>query len=720
MSRFYRALSLGVITGFIGLVLTSIFVAFHLDEHWDLALLFSLRGERSPPQEVVIVSIDEESSYRLAVPEDPKRWSRAYHARLTDILAHKGASVIAFDLFFNNPRSGEEDVLFGKALGRAGNVVLNEYLKKIKTRNERGVVSEQLHTEKYILPVAPLAQAAASIASFPLPYETSRISQYWTFKQGASNIPTLPVVVFQIFSLDMYDEFVQLLKKHSPSPINGLPANRKEMIHYGNINNVIHAIRTIFEQNPYIAAPMLKDIQLYAPQKKSLLASMVKIYESPGSRYLNFYGPPRTVTTVPYYQVLQPDQAHPAHTLDFKGKAVFIGLSEAMWSENYSDSHHTVFSQSGGVGISGVEIAATAFSNILEDMPVRPLGSGKQLAVVFLWGFIIGVLFERLLPAVFSLKETIIPAVIALAVCSFYVLAVLHKFTSAGIWYPFVVPLIQVPAAFVVSLVFRSAYRERTGCGVYLFTDVINFTRFSEHITPESLRKIMGQYYGAIAMAVERYDGVMETVPGDALLARWEAKKSDASKTKQKKKACLAALEIKKETDRFLTFSKEHLHTRIGIHFGHASRGQIGSRHQRQITTFGDTVNTAQRIEALNKHLGTEILLSREVLTHTNGILVREVGEFIPAGKSIPVALYELICSAKDSTEQQNEFCSLFSDALSAFRKRSWDDAEKKFTDLINMFGADGPSQYYRRLCEQYRQTPPDKWWKGEIRLNEK
>jgi len=82
---------------------------------------------------------------------------------------------------------------------------------------------------------------------------------------------------------------------------------------------------------------------------------------------------PRTVTTIPYHQALQLDNGSGGgNGTDLKGKAVFVGLSEVLLAER-KDSFYTVFSQANGIFISGVEIAATAFANLAEGRPLKPL-----------------------------------------------------------------------------------------------------------------------------------------------------------------------------------------------------------------------------------------------------------------------------------------------------------------------------------------------------------
>ena len=66
------------------------------------------------------------------------------------------------------------------------------------------------------------------------------------------------------------------------------------------------------------------------------------------------------------------DPEKPAPLPALKGKAVFVGAASRVPQEQ-KDGFYTVCSQADGLDISGVEIAATAFANILRDKPVRPL-----------------------------------------------------------------------------------------------------------------------------------------------------------------------------------------------------------------------------------------------------------------------------------------------------------------------------------------------------------
>jgi adenylate cyclase len=217
---------------------------------------------------------------------------------------------------------------------------------------------------------------------------------------------------------------------------------------------------------------------------------------------------------------------------------------------------------------------------------------------------------------------------------------------------------------------------------------------------------------------VSKYGGIVSDIKGDSMLSVWATEHPD---TALKSKACLAALDISNAVNQFKEKSDTfHLPTRMGMHSGYISLGSIGAIDHYEYRPMGDIVNTASRIEHLNRHLGTRILVSQEVLNDIDGFLTRKLGEFILVGKSKPVTIYELICRIEESSEQQRDLCTIFTQGLNAYYKQSWQEAIKAFDESIKIHTKDGPSTYYLQLCEKYKANPPGEMWDGFIHLANK
>jgi adenylate cyclase len=236
----------------------------------------------------------------------------------------------------------------------------------------------------------------------------------------------------------------------------------------------------------------------------------------------------------------------------------------------------------------------------------------------------------------------------------------------------------------------------------------------------------MNDYFGAVFAPVRYHGGIVSDVKGDSMLALWPTPFPDPA---VRRKTCLAALDIAAAVHRFNRLLEARVHpqagvpqfpTRIGLDAGRMSIGTIGAIDHYEYRAVGPAVNTVERIESLNKHLGTRILASEEVLSQLKGFLIRELGSFLLLGKTTPVAVHELMCPEEESSDLQRRLCAGFTGALQAFRSRAWEEAIGEFTNCMKMQVQDGPSLFYIHLCESLRANPPGEDWDGVVRLDRK
>ena len=756
MRRPLKGLALGLVIGLLGSLATSFPRVAEIEEDFELSWLFHLRGATEAPSEVVVVAIDEQSALKLGLPSKPSEWPRDLHARLIERLTQAGARVICFDLTFDTPsRTPHYDEEFAAAIRRAANVVLTDSLRKetVRQTNDSGPTIGEIQIERLSPPIPILEQAALAHAAFPLPKE-SRVNSFWTFKTSAGDSPTLPVIAFQIYALDVYDDFLDLLRKVAPRLAIAPPATAEALVASNDAGGTITTLRNVFLSDPQIGERMSRELektsdQDLTPEKKRLIRSLISLYRSSEVTYLNFRGPPRSIATVPYYEVLIPRDGDPdvRAVYNFEGKAVFVGFSASSQPEQdrIRDDYQTVFSKSSGLNISGVEIAATAFANLLDDRPVRPIPFPWQLGVVALWGVALGAACRMLRP--------IAAAALVALLASAYLLVALRQFTVAGMWLPLVIPLcLQAPLALFggVFLNYRDARKERKLIkqafgyflpdkvidqlvesvgpinsadqlvyGACLATDVEKYTTLAETMSPRELGQLMNEYFEELFKPVERLGGVVNEVVGDAMLAIWAASSSEASVRGQ---ACEAALEIADAMERFnkAVVGRPPILTRLGLHSGQMLLGSIGASHHYEYQATGDMVNTATRIEGLGKYLGTRILASEATVEGLEEFLTRPVGSFLLAGKSTAVSVVELGGRKQDAKPRVSLLYQKFADALEAYRAGQWRDAASRFSEILGAFPDDGPSRFYLRRCESYVQNPPDEPWNPTIRIDQK
>ena len=89
-------------------------------------------------------------------------------------------------------------------------------------------------------------------------------------------------------------------------------------------------------------------------------------------------------------------------------------------------------------------------------------------------------------------------------------------------------------------------------------------------------------------------------------------------------------------------------------------------------------------------------------------------------GKSHPVDVRELLPPYKLSKKLLTAVIRLFESGFEAFKHQNWDEAEKSFQQVLKIDENDGPSRFYLKLCQKFRQAPPHSGWDGRVHLKNK
>lgn len=182
-----------------------------------------------------------------------------------------------------------------------------------------------------------------------------------------------------------------------------------------------------------------------------------------------------------------------------------------------------------------------------------------------------------------------------------------------------------------------------------MFTDIVSFTTTTESTRPDILIDALAEYLEMVNKAVSAEGGTILSYLGDGVLIVWGAPLEQPDHALC---ACRAALAIDKASEALAAASHEagkpELRTRIGINTGDALIGNVGARERFNYTPIGDAVNTAARIEAINKDYGTRILIGERTVELLDGRLpTRPVDETSVKGKLQQVRVYELLDSAE-------------------------------------------------------------------------
>ncbi|MEM7016136.1 MAG: adenylate/guanylate cyclase domain-containing protein [Pseudomonadota bacterium] len=230
----------------------------------------------------------------------------------------------------------------------------------------------------------------------------------------------------------------------------------------------------------------------------------------------------------------------------------------------------------------------------------------------------------------------------------------------------------------------------------FIFTDVADFTTLADSLSPEQFVQILAEYLEGMAVIALRHDGTIDKFVGDALFVMFGA---PLHQPDHAEKALACALEM----DQFAESFRQKWQvqgvtvgvTRLGVHKGVATVGNFGSLQRFDYTAIGDSVNTAARLESANKHLGTRLCVSQEVLQESDFRHFRPIGELLLKGKSRAIMVYSPCFTAEFGTN-----CDSYRDAFESL-KQDMSDALDKFETLARDWPADGLVQFYLHRLKQ-------------------
>jgi adenylate cyclase len=130
-----------------------------------------------------------------------------------------------------------------------------------------------------------------------------------------------------------------------------------------------------------------------------------------------------------------------------------------------------------------------------------------------------------------------------------------------------------------------------------LFSDIRGFTSISEHMNPFQMAKLLSDYFTEMVECVFRHGGTLDKFMGDAVMAQWGAPLGEPDDVDR---AMAAALDMMHALDqlneRWTAAERPTVQIGIGLTFGEAFAGNIGSERRLEYTVIGSVVNTASRL----------------------------------------------------------------------------------------------------------------------------
>jgi adenylate cyclase len=646
-----RAVGLGLLIA-IAMVILSFLPFGHTLENQTLDLFFRLRPTAPHPSDLLIVGIDEPSFQELP---HSWPWPRRLHADLVRRLNAGGARLIIFDVIFADASNHEDDQILADAFQKAGNVLLGSTFEVARDpRFSRRVL---------ITPYSPFQNAAK--------------------QQGLSIVHPDGDGVVRRFQLSLSDK----------------------------------------ETLPLAAFRLIRPRTPISQHVKGLI---------------DYAGPPRSIDTVSYYQVIDPERPLPSSRI--RGRIVLVGhmLEASATPQAQADSFYTPFFAQGGQRMSGVEIQGNILNTLLSGSwgwEIPWWQQGLLLAALLLSASLV---LTRLKP----MHGLILTggSLLVIALVSF------GLFVFGHIWLPpFLLStgLVLVYAGHILGHYFTEAREKRwlrQAFGRYvassvvevittrpdrlelggeefettvLFADLEGFTRLSESMPPQTLIRLLNDYFTPMTQIIMSFRGTLDKYIGDALMAQWGAPVPLADHALR---ACWAAIEMEKTmVDLQLKWQSQGLPAlveRLGLHTGPVVAGNVGSRERFNYTVLGDTVMLASLLEEVNKEYGTRILLSEATCRRIKDqLVVRELDLVQVSGRAQPLAVYELVGSY--SRQKSLDWLDAFAAGLTSYRSRKFTEAARAFREVLRLKPGDRPAKVFVKRCLKYAQAPPPPDWQG-------
>jgi len=238
------------------------------------------------------------------------------------------------------------------------------------------------------------------------------------------------------------------------------------------------------------------------------------------------------------------------------------------------------------------------------------------------------------------------------------------------------------------------------------FSDIANFTNFSETMPPKELIFLLSDYLTEMSLIIQSHEGTVGEFIGDAIMAYWNSPNDVPDHATQ---ACLAALtqlhRLAILRNSWAMRGWPDVRIRIGINTGSVLHGIIGSATRLKWGLVGDNVNLTSRLESLCKYYSCQILLSGTVkpqLLDPNHVhdptipkspfITRDVDIVTVKGKQNATCIVELMGHIDEPDaamlrEKAKKWSSIFEEF---YLRRRWDECRRKLEEFLCAYDNDG------------------------------
>ncbi|MCS7215334.1 MAG: adenylate/guanylate cyclase domain-containing protein [Thermodesulfovibrio sp.] len=615
---------------FVSIIIMAIFIflffvkpyPFELIDMKVYDLFFNIRGQETPPQNIVIAAIDEASIEKLG----RWPWSRDILANLIDKLSEFDASVIALDIILSEIE--KNDKVLADSMNRAGNVVLPVVFFYNKVSPENPLIASSAFN---------VLNSQSFEKYFPISAKDLLASEK-IFNENAAavgHINAFPdkdgTIRWEILFIEYYGYLIPSLSLKTVSIYLGIPPEKR----------VVDATRGIYLGKRYIPTDSWGRVLIY------------------------YYGGNETFKYLSIVDILE----NKVKREDIENKIVIVGATAV----GIYDLKVTPTS----AALPGVEKHANVIAALMEGKIILPVSNFVVLLLILLSG-LISIVFYIRLKAGYSFFVLLF--LIMIFIFLSYVLFINGKwlsvvYISGNLVFQFLVlttirytlsekevrEIKRIFSSYVTQKVMDELIKNPSMAKLggsrrevtVLFSDIRDFTALSEKLPPEQVVEILNEYFSAMVETVFKWDGTLDKFIGDAIMVFWGAPIPQSDHPERALKCALEMIsKLRNLCEKWKIENKPTLRIGIGISTGEVIVGNIGVEGKKMdYTVIGDIVNLASRLESLNKQFNSEILISeftfekikeKIAVEFPSSINFEELGFISLKGKENPVKVFKV------------------------------------------------------------------------------
>lgn len=250
------------------------------------------------------------------------------------------------------------------------------------------------------------------------------------------------------------------------------------------------------------------------------------------------------------------------------------------------------------------------------------------------------------------------------------------------------------------------AHKEMT----VLFSDIRNYSSFSEQMTPEENFKFLNAYLKRIGPIIRKHQGFVNQYYGDGIMALYPEKADDAVN---------AAVEMQKKLVDYNEYrrrkGRQVIRIGVGLHTGPLMIGIIGDDLRLNAGVVADTVNTSSRMEGLTKYYGAPIIISEDTMNRMSDPERHEcryLGRVQVKGKKKPIRIFEILAGNQpEDIRLKLETNADFGRGLALYFEGNFAEASVFFKKVFNTHARDKAAELYLKRCAEYLvKGSPDNW----------